>query len=54
MSNGAWYLAGGRTLALEPFALMGILNVTPDSFSDGGQHLDPVAATARARKTRTL
>jgi dihydropteroate synthase len=48
MSNGAWYLARGRTLALEPFALMGILNVTPDSFSDGGQHLDPVAATARA------
>jgi dihydropteroate synthase len=24
--------------------LMGILNVTPDSFSDGGQHLDPAAA----------
>ena len=23
---------------------MGILNVTPDSFSDGGRHLDPVAA----------
>ncbi len=25
-------------------ALMGILNVTPDSFSDGGKHTDPVAA----------
>jgi dihydropteroate synthase len=24
--------------------IMGILNVTPDSFSDGGTHLDPVAA----------
>ncbi len=48
MSNGAWHLGHGRGLALEPFALMGILNVTPDSFSDGGQHLDPVAATARA------
>jgi dihydropteroate synthase len=24
--------------------LMGILNVTPDSFSDGGDHLDPAAA----------
>jgi dihydropteroate synthase len=29
--------------------LMGILNVTPDSFSDGGRHLDPAAAVARAR-----
>ena len=26
--------------------LMGILNVTPDSFSDGGQHVDPEAAIA--------
>jgi dihydropteroate synthase len=26
-----------RTVTLEPGALMGILNVTPDSFSDGGQ-----------------
>jgi dihydropteroate synthase len=29
--------------------LMGILNVTPDSFSDGGRHFDPTAAVARAR-----
>jgi dihydropteroate synthase len=29
--------------------LMGILNVTPDSFSDGGLHLDPVVAVVRAR-----
>lgn len=28
--------------------LMGILNVTPDSFSDGGQHNTPDAAQARA------
>jgi len=27
---------------------MGILNVTPDSFSDGGAHLDPAAALDRA------
>jgi len=25
--------------------VMGILNVTPDSFSDGGQYLDAGAAT---------
>ncbi len=29
--------------------LMGILNVTPDSFSDGGRYLDPDAAVAQAR-----
>jgi dihydropteroate synthase len=28
---------------------MGILNVTPDSFSDGGSHLEPAAALAAAR-----
>jgi dihydropteroate synthase len=32
-----------------PTRIMGILNVTPDSFSDGGQYLDPGAAEARAR-----
>lgn len=29
--------------------LMGVVNVTPDSFSDGGDHLDPGAALRRAR-----
>ena len=29
---------------------MGVLNVTPDSFSDGGQFLDPAAAIARGRE----
>jgi dihydropteroate synthase len=28
-------------------ALMGVCNVTPDSFSDGGLHLDPASARAR-------
>ncbi len=28
--------------------VMGILNITPDSFSDGGQFIDPVAAIAHA------
>jgi len=38
-----------RTLVLgERTLLMGILNVTPDSFSDGGLFLDPGAAVARA------
>jgi dihydropteroate synthase len=30
--------------------VMGVINVTPDSFSDGGVHLDPVAAAAAARE----
>jgi dihydropteroate synthase len=30
--------------------VMGILNVTPDSFSDGGQFLDPAIAIAHARE----
>ena len=29
---------------------MGIVNVTPDSFSDGGRSFDPVAAVAHARR----
>lgn len=28
------------------FLVMGVVNVTPDSFSDGGQYLDPQAAVA--------
>src|SRR5262249_4631264 len=29
---------------------MGVVNVTPDSFSDGGVHLDPDRAAAAARE----
>jgi dihydropteroate synthase len=29
---------------VEPYVVMGIVNVTPDSFSDGGEFLDPDAA----------
>ena len=44
-----WSLSHGRTLALgERTLVMGILNVTPDSFSDGGQHPDPAHAVAAA------
>jgi dihydropteroate synthase len=32
----------------RPALVMGIVNVTPDSFSDGGQYLDPSAAVAHA------
>jgi dihydropteroate synthase len=43
----AWPV-GERTVALDPFALVGILNVTPDSFSDGGLDDAPEASAARA------
>ena len=31
-------------------SVMGVLNVTPDSFSDGGAHLDPDVAAGAARR----
>ena len=36
--------------ATRPPEVMGVLNVTPDSFSDGGLHLDPAAAIARVEQ----
>jgi dihydropteroate synthase len=39
-----------RLLALGRPAVMGILNITPDSFSDGGQFFDPAVAIAHARR----
>lgn len=36
-------------LAMDRPQIMAILNVTPDSFSDGGQFVDPQAALAQAR-----
>ena len=38
------------TLTVDSPQIMGILNVTPDSFSDGGQHNDLEQAVARARR----
>ena len=43
-----WKLAD-RILSLgDRTLIMGILNVTPDSFSDGGKYQDPDRAFARA------
>ncbi len=40
-------VAGAHVLRFDHRSLiMGVLNVTPDSFSDGGLHLDPAAALA--------
>ncbi|WVT74972.1 dihydropteroate synthase [Sinorhizobium chiapasense] len=44
----SWKLAHGRSLELGPRGvLMAIVNVTPDSFSDGGRFIDAVAAVAQ-------
>lgn len=53
MSNNKkfeWRLAHGKRLALgSSSVLMGILNVTPDSFSDGGEYTDIKRALDHAR-----
>ena len=41
---------GGRELRLDRARIMGVVNVTPDSFSDGGAHADTAAAVAHALK----
>lgn len=42
---------GARTVRMDQPQVMGILNVTPDSFSDGGEFLDkPEAANAHAAR----
>jgi dihydropteroate synthase len=40
----------GRVLELDLPVVMGVLNVTPDSFSDGGAFLEPDAAVAQAEQ----
>jgi dihydropteroate synthase len=40
-------------IRLERPAIMGVLNVTPDSFSDGGDFLDPASAIVHARELAT-
>jgi dihydropteroate synthase len=47
-SSRLWQI-GSQTLATEPIPwLMGIVNVTPDSFSDGGRFIDPALAVDQA------
>ena len=43
-------VCGAHVLDLSVPRVMGILNVTPDSFSDGGRHLDPLRALDHARQ----
>ena len=58
-TSGLWSLVPSRVrpsrlrtreLALDRPVVVGILNVTPDSFSDGGRWLDPGAAVEQAHR----
>ncbi|HEY3257826.1 MAG TPA: dihydropteroate synthase [Gemmatimonadaceae bacterium] len=42
--------AGPRDISLDRPIVVGILNVTPDSFSDGGNFFSPAHAVAHARR----
>src|SRR3977135_3363554 len=44
----AWKQAERELYCGERTLIMGVVNVTPDSFSDGGKYLDPDRAFARA------
>jgi dihydropteroate synthase len=54
MKAAVWQLAHGRSLGLgERAVVMGVLNVTPDSFSDGGRFVDFDRALAQAERMAT-
>jgi dihydropteroate synthase len=46
----AIWRCGGTDLSLDRPLVMGVVNVTPDSFSDGGVHFAPDAAVAHAHR----
>ena len=43
-----WTVGPDRVVSLEPFVLMGVVNMTPDSFSDGGRFANVDEALAHA------
>ena len=43
-----WKIGGNKAILLDRTYIMGILNVTPDSFSDGGCYADASRAVERA------
>ena len=48
IKSKVWKIGGGREIILDRTVIMGILNVTPDSFSDGGNYSEAGAAVSRA------
>jgi dihydropteroate synthase len=49
-TNNMISLSGGRELSLIKPLVMGILNITPDSFSDGGDYFEPKDAVSQAKR----
>lgn len=45
-------LPSGHSVTFSGTAILGVLNVTPDSFSDGGRYGDPARAVQRAMEMR--
>lgn len=50
MSDAQWRIRGGRDIGSAPFLVAGIVNATPDSFSDGGLYAEPEKAVAHAAR----
>jgi dihydropteroate synthase len=48
MNERIWS-CGSHAVSLDAPLVMGVLNVTPDSFSDGGEHVDAAGAIEHAR-----
>ncbi|XXJ20220.1 dihydropteroate synthase [Desulfovibrio caledoniensis] len=48
MNDTTWTVKGGKVLGPAPFFIAGIVNVTPDSFYDGGTHADTASGVAHA------
>ncbi len=46
----SWLVLERDLFASRPYLIMGVVNVTPDSFSDGGRFLSPEAALEQAVK----
>ncbi|MCB5184874.1 dihydropteroate synthase [Methylobacillus gramineus] len=53
MTNSTNFICGRYQLDLAQAHVMGIVNVTPDSFSDGGRYASTELAVAHARKLVT-
>lgn len=47
-ASATWTIRGGRGFFPAPFCVFGIVNVTPDSFYDGGLHQEAAFAIAHA------
>ncbi|GHV50764.1 dihydropteroate synthase [Deltaproteobacteria bacterium] len=48
--RSTWKIRGGKGFGSASFLVAGIVNVTPDSFSDGGLYNEPADALARCDK----